>query len=71
MDGSFNDGGCSVGLVRSSPAFEYLKIKYALRLGFKAFNNEAEYETLLASLRLPHVVGAKLLDIFSDFQLVV
>ena len=43
----------------------------ALRFGFKAFNNEAEYEALIAGLELAKEIKVKSLDIFSDSQLVV
>ncbi|KAM2856592.1 hypothetical protein PS2_000929 [Malus domestica] len=48
-----------------------MAIEYALRFKFKASNNEAEYETLLAGLRLAKHLKVKRIDIFSDFQLVV
>ncbi|KAM2716207.1 hypothetical protein EV2_045717 [Malus domestica] len=46
-------------------------MEYALRFKFKASNNEAEYEALLAGLRLAKHLGVKRIDIFSDSQLVV
>ncbi|KAM1774845.1 hypothetical protein ACFX12_044170 [Malus domestica] len=46
-------------------------MKYVLRFKFKASNNEAEYEALLAGLRLAKHLGVKRIDIFSDSQLVV
>ena len=46
-------------------------MEYAIRIGFKTTNNEAEYETLLAGLRVAIELGVKFLDIFSDSQLVV
>lgn len=52
MDGSFNDINYGMGLVLSSLKSEHLKIEYALRLGFKASNNEVKYEALLTGLRL-------------------
>lgn len=60
-----------MGLAFSSPTLEHLKIEYAFRLGFKAFNNEAEYNAILASLRLALDVGARQLDVFSDSQFVI
>lgn len=60
-----------MGLVLSSFTLECLKIKYALKLGYKASNNEAEYEMFLAGLSLARVVGTRDLDIFNDSQLVV
>ncbi|KAM1261952.1 hypothetical protein ACFX2G_027754 [Malus domestica] len=46
-------------------------MEYALRFKFKSSNNEAEYEALLAGLRLGKHLGVKGIDIFSDSQLVV
>lgn len=40
--------------------------KYALRFGFKASNNEAEYEALFAKLRLASRIRVKQLCIFSN-----
>lgn len=71
IDKSLNDNRCGFDLILSSPELEHLKIEYVLRLGFKAFNNEAEYDALLAELRLVQVIRAKHLLIFSDSQLVV
>ena len=46
-------------------------MNYALRFNFKASNNEAEYEALIAGLKLAKEVKVESLDIFSDSQLVV
>lgn len=45
--------------------------KYALKFDFKASNNIAEYEALVAGLQLTRELGADDLRIFSDSQLVV
>ena len=50
---------------------EHTKISSALRFGFKASNNEAEYEALLAGLMLAKEVGAEKLESFSESQLIV
>ena len=42
------------------------KITCALRFDFKVSNNEAEYEALLAGLRLAKEMKAGYLQIFSD-----
>lgn len=47
VDGSSNDQGCGASLILTSSKPERLRIEYAPRLGFKAFNNEAKYEPLL------------------------
>ena len=42
------------------------KIIYVLRFGFKASNNKAEYEALLAGLRLAKELKVGHIQIFSD-----
>ena len=46
-------------------------MKYALRFGFQASNNEAEYEAVITGLNLAHSMEVDLLKVCSDFQLVV
>ena len=69
MDGSSNDGGSGASLILVSP--EGHRIHYALRFGFKASNNEVEYEALIEELELAKEMKVKSLDIFSDSQLIV
>ncbi|KAM2034557.1 hypothetical protein ACFXTH_037634 [Malus domestica] len=69
VDGSSNQQGCRAGLVLTTP--DKVVMEYALRFKFKASNNEAEYEALIAGLRLAKHLGVKRIDIFSDSQLVV
>ncbi|KAM1262100.1 hypothetical protein ACFX2G_027878 [Malus domestica] len=69
VDGSSNQQGCRAGLVLTT--LDKVAMEYALRFKFKASNNEAEYEALLAGLRLAKHLGVKRIDIFSDSQLVV
>ena len=52
VDGVANAQGSGVGLILTSP--EGIDIKYALRFGFRASNNEAEYEAVMAGLNLAH-----------------
>ena len=42
-----------------------------MKFGFLASNNEAEYEALIAGLKLAKGVGAERIEIFSDSLLVV
>ncbi|KAD7478315.1 hypothetical protein E3N88_01451 [Mikania micrantha] len=51
-DGASNDEGSGAGLILVGP--DQLETTYALKLDFKSSNNEAEYEALLAGLRLAH-----------------
>ena len=43
----------------------------AFKFGFKASNNEAEYEALIVGLKLAKEMKVESLDIFSDSQLIV
>ncbi|CAL9031390.1 unnamed protein product, partial [Prunus brigantina] len=69
VDGSSNAQGCGAGLVLISP--DKVVLEYALRFKFHASNNEAEYEALLAGLRLAKEMGAVQIQIFGDSRLVV
>ncbi|XP_034219089.1 uncharacterized protein LOC117630490 [Prunus dulcis] len=69
VDGSANQQGCGAGLGLTTP--DGLKIEYALRFDFRTSNNEAEYEALLAGLRLAKSMNAKQIRIHSDSQLIV
>ncbi|KAI5345966.1 hypothetical protein L3X38_013843 [Prunus dulcis] len=69
VDGSSNAQGCGAGLVLVSP--DKVALEYALRFNFQASNNEAEYEALLAGLRLAKEMDARQIQIFSDSQLMV
>ena len=46
-------------------------LEYTLRLNFNATNNRAEYEALLMGLWLAKAIGAEVLNIKNDCQLVV
>ena len=46
-------------------------MEYAIRIGFKATNNEAEYAALLTRLRIAMELGVESLDAYSDSQLMV
>ena len=52
VDGATNAQGSESGLILTSP--EGIDIEYALRFGFQASNNEAEYEVVIAGLNLAH-----------------
>ena len=52
VDGASNAQGSGAGLILTSP--EGIDIEYALRFGFHASNNEAEYEAIIAGLNLAH-----------------
>lgn len=67
-DGIASKEGSIVGLILKNPSRD--EIKYALIFDFQVSNNEAEYDALLASLRLAREVGEKHLSAFSDCMLV-
>ena len=69
MDGSSNEGGLGAGLILVSPEGHLMHC--ALGFGFKASNNEAEYEVLIAGLNLPKEMKVESLEIYGDSQLVV
>ena len=50
---------------------EGIRLEHSFRLGFRASNNEAEYEALLAGLRAVPDMGAREVEVYSDFWLVV
>ncbi|XP_077242631.1 uncharacterized protein LOC143883162 [Tasmannia lanceolata] len=68
VDGSSNKAGCGAGLVLTGP--DSFALDYALRFGFRASNNEAEYEALLAGMNLAVQTGAQRLKAYCDSQLV-
>ena len=69
VDGVSNAMGAGAGIVIITP--EGIRLEHSFRLEFKASNNEAEYEALLAGLRAVLHLGAKDVEIYSDSQLVV
>ena len=69
VDEALNAQGSGAGLILTSP--EGIDIEYALRFGFQASNNEAEYEAIIAGLNLSHSLEVDQLEVCSDSQLVV
>ncbi|XP_038973279.1 uncharacterized protein Mb2253c-like [Phoenix dactylifera] len=69
VDGSSTSGGSGACLVLTSP--DGVVAEQALRLEFPASNNKAEYEALIAGLKLAKELKAEDLKVFSDSQLVV
>ncbi|XP_013632362.1 PREDICTED: uncharacterized protein LOC106337789 [Brassica oleracea var. oleracea] len=68
VDGSSSSRGSEIGFHLQSPTGELLQQSF--RLGFKASNNEAEYESLIAGLHLAQAVQAKCIQAYCDCQLV-
>ncbi|XP_071700154.1 uncharacterized protein [Rutidosis leptorrhynchoides] len=67
-DGASSEEGADIGLLLVSPNGE--EIIYAIRLKFAASNNEAEYEALIAELRLAKSIDVRQLTAYVDSQLV-
>ena len=69
MDGASNQSGCRAEIVVID--IEKAECSHCFRFEFRATNNEAEYEALLAGMRVAGALGAEYLLIKSDSQLVV
>ncbi|KAI5351123.1 hypothetical protein L3X38_004014 [Prunus dulcis] len=69
VDGASNHKGVGAGVVIITP--DGTLLEQAITLGFSASNNEAEYEALLAGLRLAKELTIKRLAIYSDSQLII
>jgi len=69
VDGSSNQQGSGVGIILEGP--NGVLIEQALRFAFKASNNQAEYEALIAGMLLAKEMGAQSLVAKSDSQLVI
>ena len=72
FDGAFSLQGASAGVLLVAPTGEHLK--YVVQMHFpkeQATNNTAEYEGLLAGLRIAADLGIKKLIVRGDSQLVV
>ncbi|GJS20818.1 reverse transcriptase domain-containing protein [Tanacetum coccineum] len=67
-DGSSCADGSGAGLILTNP--EGAEFTYALRFRFEATNNEAEYEALIAGLRIVEEMGVKNLKANVDSRLV-
>ncbi|XP_064950502.1 uncharacterized protein LOC135604780 [Musa acuminata AAA Group] len=68
VDGSSGRKGAGAGLVLEAP--DGRSFERSLRFGFKATNNEAEYEALLAGLRLAVEMQVGDIHVLTDSQLV-
>ncbi|KAL0373476.1 UNVERIFIED_CONTAM: hypothetical protein Sradi_3263300 [Sesamum radiatum] len=69
VDGSSTTQGSGAGIVITTPQGEDLE--FAIKFGFKASINEAEYEALVVGMRMAHETGARCLLAYSDSQLIV
>ena len=69
VDRASSAKGVEAGVVIIIP--EGILLEHLFRLGFNAFNNEAEYETLLVGLRVVSRLEAQDVEIYSDSRLIV
>nr|XP_009383140.1 PREDICTED: uncharacterized protein LOC103970956 [Musa acuminata subsp. malaccensis] len=68
VDGSATSSSAVAGLVLSAP--DGRSFERSLRFGFRATKNEAEYEALLAKLKLALEMQVDVIRVFTDSQLV-
>ena len=68
-DGSSTQQRGGAGIVITSPENDVLE--YGVQLKFSITNNEAEYEALLAGLRIARALGAEKVVLKSDSQLII
>ena len=69
VDGASSAMRAGVGIVIITP--ERIRLEHYFRLGFRASNNEADYEALLAGFRTILGMAAWDIEIYSDSRLVV
>ncbi|XP_068486581.1 uncharacterized protein [Phaseolus vulgaris] len=69
VDGSSNQQGSGADVILEGP--NGLLIEQALRFSFKASNNQAEYEALVAGMLLAKEMGARSLLVKSDSLLII
>ncbi|XP_024013993.1 uncharacterized protein LOC112088072 [Eutrema salsugineum] len=68
VDGSSSKHSTGIGIRLTSPTGEILEQSF--HLNFHASNNKAEYEALIAGIRLAQGIGARKIRVFCDSQLV-
>nr|KYP65724.1 Uncharacterized protein Mb2253c family [Cajanus cajan] len=68
VDGSSNDQGSGAGIILESPSG--ITLEQSLRFGFRASNNQAEYEALLARMRLAVEMGVRKITCWTDSKVV-
>nr|KYP75646.1 Retrovirus-related Pol polyprotein from transposon 17.6 [Cajanus cajan] len=68
VDGSSNAQGSGAGIILANPSG--ITIEQSLRFGFRASNNQAEYEALIAGLRLATEMNVKKVICWTDSKVV-
>src|SRR3954471_4149244 len=69
FDGSNREAGAGAGVILTSSQGD--KMKYVLRMKFRASNNEAGYEALIRGMRMAKICGTTRLVIYGDSNLVI
>ena len=69
IDGASNQSRCGAGIVLTNP--KGVECNHCFRFEFRATNNEAEYEALLAGMGVAEALKVDFLLVKSDSQLVV
>lgn len=69
VDGSSTLYAGGIKVILESPEGD--KLKYSARLQYQTTNNEAEYEALLKGLELAKPLGAELVVVKGDSQLII
>ena len=69
VDGASSAMGAGAGIIIITP--KGIRLEHSFRLGFKAFNNEAQYEAFIVGLRTAFDMGARDIEVYSDSRLVV
>ena len=67
MDGASSAMGAGAGIVIVTP--KGIRLEHSFILGFRASNNEAEYETLLVGLKTILGMGAQNVIAYSDSRM--
>ncbi|XP_012853632.1 PREDICTED: uncharacterized protein LOC105973157 [Erythranthe guttata] len=70
VDSASNSMGSGAGVILHKIG-EDEEAEYAIKLPFRASNNEAEYEAVIHGLKLAAIAGARRVTMFSDSQLIV
>src|SRR3954462_1143434 len=69
FDGSKREAGVGAGVILTFPQGD--KMKYVLRMKFRASNNEAEYEALIHGRKMAKICGATRLVIYGASTLIL
>ena len=76
FDGAVGNDGAGIGIWVRSPFSVPNKVPSSMRvcsykLAFECSNNEAEYEALIAGLKILRKLNAKRISVYGDSELVI